>query len=167
MPPYGSLLDPECPRDPQRLRLDPVTAAGVTQIFAWYTDPQTSKPLYGVAKQRSDVPVPTPMGNPRWHASSVRGLLCHPVSTGIAQSGKSRPVPARTRKSALRPVGSGLSHRPTPPEDWRPIPVPALISQETCEAAQARLAQNSHRACRNNTAHQSLLRGLGSCGQGE
>src|ERR671933_2528156 len=41
VPPYGYLLDPECPRDPQRLRLDPVKAAVVTEIFAWYTDPQT------------------------------------------------------------------------------------------------------------------------------
>jgi site-specific DNA recombinase len=167
VPPYGYLLDPECPRDPHRLRLDPVKAAVVIQIFAWYTDPQTPQTLYGVAKRLSDVQVPTPMGKPRWNASSVRGLLCNPVYIGIAHSGKSRPVPARTRKSALRPVGPGLSHRPTPPEDWLPIPVPALISQETFDAAQARLAQNSHMACRNNTAHQYLLRGLVSCGQCE
>src|SRR5215207_9998151 len=41
VPPYGYVMDPERPRDPQRLRLDPVKAAVITQIFAWYTDPQT------------------------------------------------------------------------------------------------------------------------------
>src|SRR6516165_6481069 len=46
VPPYGYLLDPECPRDPSRLRIDPVKAAVVTQIFAWYTDPQTANTLY-------------------------------------------------------------------------------------------------------------------------
>jgi site-specific DNA recombinase len=167
VPPYGYLLAPECPRDPQRLRLDPVKAAVVTEMFAWYTDPQTPTTLYGVAKRLSDLHVPTPMGKPRWHVASVRGILRHPVYTGIAHSGKSLPVPARTRHSALRPVGPGLSHRPTPPEDWLPISVPALISPATFEAAQARLAQNRQSARRNNTAHQYLLRGLVSCGQCE
>src|ERR671932_2458238 len=38
--PYGYLLDPERPRDPARLRLDPVKVAVVEQIFAGYTDLQ-------------------------------------------------------------------------------------------------------------------------------
>src|SRR6267143_4345432 len=143
VPPYGYLLDPECPRDPSRLRLDPVKAAVVTQIFAWYTEPQMSSTLYGVAKPLSEAQLPTPMGKPRWNASSVRGILCNTVYTGIAQSGKSRPVPARQRQYALRPVGPGVSHRPTPPEDWAPIPVPAINSPALFDAAQARLEQNS------------------------
>jgi len=163
--PYGYLLDPDCPRDPSRLRLDPVKAAVITQIFAWYTDPQRPSTLYGVAKRLSDAQLLTPMGKPRWNASSVRGILRNAVYTGMAHSGKSRPVPARHRKSALRAVGPGLSHRPTPPEDWLPIPVPALISQVAFDAAQARLEQNSRTARRNNTAHAYLLRGLVSCGQ--
>ena len=93
VPPYGYLLDPECPRDPNRLRLDPVKAAVVTHIFAWDTEPQMSSTLYGVAKRLSDAQLPTPMGKPRWNASSVRGILCNPVYTGIAHSGKSHPVP--------------------------------------------------------------------------
>ena len=165
VPPYGYLLDPECPRDPSRLRLDPIKAAVVTQIFAWYTDPQTANTLYGVAKRLTDAQFPTPMGQPRWNASSVRGILRNAAYTGIAHSGKSHPVPARQRKSALRPVGPGVSHRPTPPEDWLPIHVPALISQATFDAAQGRLERNSRTARRNNTTYQYLLRGLVSCGQ--
>lgn len=165
VPPYGYLLDPECPRDPSRLRLDPVKAAVVTHIFAWYTEPQAPSTLYGVAQRLSDAQLPTPMGKPRWHASSVRGILCNAVSTGIAHSGQSRPVPARQRQSALRPVGPGVSHRPTPPEDWAPIPVPAIISPALFDAAQARLERNSRTARRNNTVYTSLLRGLVSCGQ--
>jgi Resolvase, N terminal domain len=49
VPPYGYLLDPEGPRDLSRLQLDPVKAAVVTHIFAWYTEPQAPSTLYGVA----------------------------------------------------------------------------------------------------------------------
>src|SRR6267142_6607694 len=36
--PYGYLLDPDRPRDPSRVQIDPVQAAVVAQMFAWYTD---------------------------------------------------------------------------------------------------------------------------------
>ena len=141
VPPYGYVMDPERPRDPQRLRLDPVKAAVITQIFAWYTDPQTPATLYGVAKRLTDDQIPTPRGGPRWNVASVRGILRSPVYTGTAYSERTRPVPARIRRSALRPVGPGYSHRPAPPEEWIAIPVPAIISPETFAAAQARLSR--------------------------
>src|SRR4029453_6057581 len=165
MPPYGYVMDPERPRDPQRLRLDPVKAAGITQIFAWYTAPQTPATLYGVAKRLTDDQIPTPRGGPRWNVASVRGILRSPVYTGTAYSERTRPVPARIRRSALRPVGPGYSHRPAPPEEWIAIPLPAIVSPETFAAAQARLSRNTQMARRNNTTHDYLLRGLVSCGQ--
>ena len=45
------------------------------------------------------------------------------------------------------------------------MPVPALISDETFEAAQHRLDRNVQMARRNNTTYEYLLRGLVSCGQ--
>jgi len=162
--PYGYVMDSERPRDPQRLRLDPVKAAVITQMFAWYTDPQTPASLYGVAKRLTEGHIPTPRGGPHWNVASVRGILRSPVYTGTAYSERTRPVPARVRQSALRPVGAGHSHRPAPPEEWIAIPVPAIISQETFAAAHARLSRNTHMARRNNTAHEYLLRGLVSCG---
>lgn len=163
--PYGYLLDPERPRDPSRLRLDPVKAAVVTQIFAWYTDHQTPASLYLVAKRLSDDQIPTPTSRRRWNVASVRGILRNTSYTGLAYSGRTRPAPARHRKSALRPVGPGASHQPAPPTEWIIIPVPAIISQELFDAAQARLDQNTQMARRNNTAHAYLLRGLVSCAQ--
>jgi site-specific DNA recombinase len=136
--PYGYLFDPERPRDPSRLRLDPVQAAVVQQMFAWYTDPRESVSLYEVAKRLSDVQRPTPKGGKRWNVASVRGILRSPTYTGIAYSGRSQPVPARQRKSALQPVGSGQSQQPAPMEAWMAIPVPAIMSQEVFEAAQHR-----------------------------
>lgn len=163
--PYGSVLDPERPRDPRRLRLDPVQAAVVTQIFAWYTDPPTPATLYSVAKRLTEAQIPTRRGKPRWNVASVRGSLCSPVYMGTAYSGRTCPAPARVRPSALRPVGPGQTRRPAPPEDWIPIPVPAIVSEETFAAVQARLARNTQMARRNNTTHAYLLRGLVSCGQ--
>jgi site-specific DNA recombinase len=165
VPPYGYVMDPERPRDPQRLRLDPVKAAVITQIFAWYTDPQTPATLYGVAKCLTDAHIPTPRGGPCWNVASVRGILRSPVYTGTAYSERTRPVPARIRRSALRPVGPGYSHRPAPPEEWIAIPVPAIVSPGTFATAQARLARNTQMARRHNTTHDYLLRGLVSCGQ--
>ena len=163
--PYGYILDPERPRDPQRLRLDPVKAAVVAQIFAWYTDPHAPATLYSVAKRLTEAQIPTRRGKPRWNVASVRGILCSPVYMGTAYSGRTRPASARVRQSALRPVGPGQTRRPAPPEDWIPIPVPAIVSEETFAAVQARLARNTQMARRNNTAHEYLLRGLVSCGQ--
>jgi site-specific DNA recombinase len=165
VPPYGYVMDSEHPRDPRRLRLDPVKAAVITQIFAWYTDPHTPATLYGVAKRLTNNQIPPPRGGRCWNVASVRGILRSPVYTGTAYGERTRPVPARVRQSALRPVGAGRSHRPAPPDEWIAIPVPAIVSQETFAATQDRLDRNTKMARRNNTAHEYLLRGLVSCGQ--
>jgi site-specific DNA recombinase len=163
--PYGYIQDAERPRDPQGVRVDPVAAAIVEQIFAAFTDPQHPASLYRVAKQLSDAGIPTPNNQSRWNVSTIRGILRSPVYTGQAMYGRTRPVAARRRKSALQPIGSGVSTQPTPPDDWISIPVPAIISQEQFDLAQTRLNQNKQLSRRNNTAHDYLLRGLVSCGR--
>jgi site-specific DNA recombinase len=163
--PYGYILDAEQPRDPSRVRINEVEAAVVQQIFAWYTDPEQRFSLYAIAKHLSEDGLPTPTGQPRWNVASLRGILTNPAYTGTAYANRTRPVPARQRKSALLPVGPGRSQRPTSKEAWIPIPVPAIISQEMFDQAQARLALNKQLARRNNTEYAYLLRGLVSCGQ--
>src|SRR2546429_8770743 len=109
--------------------------------------------------------MPAPMGGKRWNGASVRGMLRSPPYTGVAYSGRPRPAPARRRKSALQPVGAGQSQQPAPAEEWIAVPVPAIISAETFEAAQYRLDRNVQMARRNNTTYAYLLRGFVSCGQ--
>src|SRR6266513_128555 len=157
--PYGYLLDPERPRDASRVRLDPVQAAVVEQMFAWYTDTGQAPSLYQVAKRLSDAHIPTPRGGKRWNVASVRGILRSPTYTGVAYSGRTRPAPARQRKSALQPVGPGQSQQPAPAEEWIAVPVPAIISEETFQAAQHRLDRNVQMARRHNTTYEYLLRG--------
>ncbi len=163
--PYGYLLDAERPRDASRVQIAPVQAAVVAQMVAWYSDPQHPISLYEVAKRLSDAQIPTPRGGPRWNVASVRSILRSPTYTGTAYSGRTRPVPARRRKSALQPVGAGESQQPAPMEEWIAIPVPAIISQGTFDVVQRRLERNVQMARRNNTTHAYLLRGLVSCGQ--
>jgi site-specific DNA recombinase len=163
--PYGYILDAERPRDPTRIRINEVEATFVRQMFAWYADLEANVTLYKIAKRLSDDGVPTPRGGARWNVASIRGILKNPAYTGTAYSHRTQGIPARQRKSALLPVGPGVSSRPVPSEEWLSIPVPALIDQEQFDQVQARLASNHQMASRNNTKHSYLLRGLVSCGQ--
>lgn len=163
VPPYGYTVDPAAPRQPSGLRVDPIKAGIVTEIFAWYTDPQAPATLYTVTQRLNEQRVPTPGKSRRWNESSVRNILCNSAYAGMAHYGMTQQAPARQRKWALGPVGRGASQRPTPAEEWLPIPVPAIISPETFAAAQARMERNKQLASRHNTTHEYLLRGLVSC----
>ncbi len=77
--PYGSLLDPDRPREASRVQSDPVQAAVVAHMFAWYTDPGQSVSFYAVAKRLSDAQIPPPRGGKRWHVASIRGILRSPT----------------------------------------------------------------------------------------
>src|SRR5262249_34007121 len=125
--PSGSLLDPEPPRDPSGVGLDPVQGAVVEHMFAWYIAPQQAVSFDEVAQRLSEAQMPTPQGGKRWHVASVRGILRSPPSTGVAYSGRSQSVPARQRQSALQPVGSGQSQQPAPMAAWMALPVPAIL----------------------------------------
>lgn len=162
-PPYGYRVDPDHPRNPDLVHLDEAESAQVAQMFAWYLDAQTT--LYSIAKRLSDLSLPTPSGKSRWNVSTVRGILKNPAYTGNACTNRSRPIPAKHRKSALLPIGPGESSTPRPMDEWVAVPVPAIVSQETFEQVQAKLALNQQMAPRNNKSHQYLLRGLVSCGK--
>jgi site-specific DNA recombinase len=163
--PYGYLLDPEHPRDARKVSLDLVKSEIVRQMFAWYTAPQKRCSLYWIAKKLSDECIPTPSGGVRWNVATIRGILRSTAYAGMAYSGRTRPVPAVSRKSALQPVGPSDSVAPAPQEDWIGIPVPAIVSQELYDAAQQRFHENKQMSNRNNHKHDYLLRALVSCGQ--
>jgi site-specific DNA recombinase len=82
--PYGYLLDAARPREPRRVRLDPVQAAVVEPMFAGYDAPGQFVSFYAVATRRSDAQLPTPRGGTRWPVASGRGILRSPAYLGIA-----------------------------------------------------------------------------------
>jgi site-specific DNA recombinase len=65
------------------------------------------------------------------------------------------------------PIGRpGQTAEELPPEEWIfAATIPAIISQELFDLAQAKLAQNQSFAKRNNKSHKYLLRALVSCGR--
>jgi site-specific DNA recombinase len=159
--PYGYRLHPERPRDPAAVQVDPVAAAVVQELFVAYAAGGVT--LHALAAQLTARGVPTPTGKPVWRSTTIRNLLTNPAYKGQAASGRLRTTPARRRKSALEPVGRGMSTRAHPPQEWITVPVPALVSAEQFDLVKARLAANQ-RAARRSTTHPYLLRGLVSCG---
>jgi site-specific DNA recombinase len=159
--PYGYRLHPERPRDPAALQIDPVAAVVVQELFAAYAAGGVT--LHALAAGLTARGVPTPTGRPIWRPTTIRGLLTNPAYKGEAASGRLRTTPARQRKSALEPIGKGMSTTAHPSEEWITVPVPALVSAEQFDLVQRRLAANQ-RSARRSTIHPYLLRGLVSCG---
>jgi site-specific DNA recombinase len=159
--PYGYRLHPERPRDPAAVQIDPVAAVVVQELFAAYAAGGVT--LHALAARLTRRRVPTPTGKPVWRPTTIRNLLTNPAYKGQAASGRLRTHSARRRKSALEPVGRGMSTRAHPPQDWITVPVPALVAAEQFDLVQRRLASNQ-RAARRSTTHPYLLRGLVSCG---
>jgi site-specific DNA recombinase len=141
-PPFGYRLDPDWPRDAAAVRIEPGEAVLVAQLFDWY---------------------PEPPGKPRWTVASVRGILRDPVYAGRALTNRTRPVPARRRKSALLPAGRGITHAQRPEQEWIEVPVPPVVTEEAFAQVQAKLGANQQSAAR-NTRHEYLRRALVSCG---
>jgi site-specific DNA recombinase len=159
--PYGYRLHPERPRDPTAVQLDLVAAAIVRELFVAYAAGGVT--LHTLAAQLTARGVPTPTGRPIWRSTTIRNLLANPAYKGQAASGRLRTTPARRRKSALEPIGKGMSTTTHPSQEWITVPVPALVTAEQFGLVARRLASNQ-RAARRSTTHPYLLRGLVSCG---
>ena len=163
-PPYGYRLHPEHPRDPSGVRVEPAEGAMVAEIFAEYL--QDGAGLIQVAKHLFARGILSPTGKQRWGLASIRGVLTNPAYTGQVFAGRMNYRPAKIRRSATHPIGHPhQSATLKPQEEWIPVAtIPALVTQEQFDLAQAKLAQNKSFAQRNNKAHQYLLRALVSCG---
>ena len=162
-PPYGYQSDPVHPRAAASLRVAPCEAGVVTQLFAWYLEDGGT--ILRVARRLTAAGIATPTGKTRWNGASVRGILQNPAYTGTAYGNRTHMVPSQRRHSALRPVGPGQTHRLRPPEEWIPLPIPAIITPEVFAQVQEKIARNPRLATRHNTRHTYLLRALVSCGQ--
>jgi len=123
--PYGYRSDPDRPRDPAGLRLEPVEAALVGQMFAFYAE--TGATLYSVAKRLTDAGLPTPTGKPRWNVASLRGILKNPIlerAPGTPTApGSSRPALVRAHsgrwgRATATGTGRPRSGFPSPRPPW-------------------------------------------------
>jgi len=164
-PPYGYRLNPDQPRDPVGVWVEESEAAIVKEIFALYT--QGNYSLQGLATHLQQQGVRTPHDKTIWSLSTLRSILRQPVYLGQVYAQRHRYRAARIRRSATHPIGQPhQTAEELPPNEWILVAtIPAIISQEQYDLAQAKLAQNQTFAKRNNKSHAYLLRALVSCGQ--
>ena len=128
-PPYGYRLDPDRPRDPAGVTLEPAEAAVVRELFAAYLEDHAG--LFGLAKRLRALGIASPNGRPGWSPATLRGLLTNPTYTGQAYAGRWRSRAPRLRRSATHPIGRPSdSSVPVPAAEWLPVAsVPALVSE--------------------------------------
>jgi site-specific DNA recombinase len=163
-PPYGYRLDPEKPRNPSGVRLEPAEAAVVAEMFAWFL--RDGHGLLGLVQYLHDMHVPSPSGKEYWGGPSVRGILTNPSYTGQVYAGRTRYHEAKVRRSATHPIGKphGSAER-LPESEWIAVgPIPAIVTREQFDLVQAKLRTNQSCARRNNKVTPYLLRALVSCG---
>ena len=163
-PPYGYRLDPDKPRDPSGVRLEPAEAAVVAEMFAWFL--RAGGGLLGLVKHLHEMGVSSPSGKEYWGGASVRGVLTNPCYTGQVYAGRRRYRQARVRRSATHRIGKTHGTAELLPEgEWIVVgAIPAVVTREQFDLVQAKLAANRSFARRNNKVTPYLLRALVSCG---
>ena len=81
------------------------------ELFQSYADGEAT--LHALAVRLTARGIASPTGRRFWSASSVRGILSNPAYIGEAVSGRLQSRPSRGRRSALEPLGRGISTQPT------------------------------------------------------
>lgn len=142
-------------------------ASVVGAIFELYTKDRMS--IRGIKRYLFEKGICSPTGNAHWSASTLFELLKNSAYRGVAYYGKKERTPSNSnrltnRKLRLRGAVSSYGLRERDQEDWLPIPVPAIIDEETYASAQELLLRNKVLAER-NTKEGTLLQGLISCGE--
>jgi site-specific DNA recombinase len=104
--PYGYRVDPDRPRDPLGVRMDPAEGAVVQHLFVRYLHPGAT--LQGVVAALAREGVPTPHGRRQWSRSTLRWMLSNPVYLGQVDANRTRArgrTPAAFCHAAHWPTG--------------------------------------------------------------
>ena len=160
--PYGYRYIPKRDGVAGHLVIDEDEAALVRALYSWLIDEQLT--IRQILKRLNEGPWRPRSGKPRWSPSVVHHILADPIYAGTAYSNRYRFVPPqKPRKPRSACAYENSCRQPKPREEWIPIPVPALIDQETQARAQAQLARNAALSFRHNTKYAYLLRCLLTC----
>ncbi len=155
--PYGYRYIPKQEEVPGHLVVDEAEADFVRMLVQWLIDEQLT--VRQILKRLNAGPWTPRSGKPVWSSSVVHHILSDPIYTGTAYTNRYRFVPPKKPRVAPRAhAAENTCRQPRPREDWIPIPVPAIIAQETFDLAQAHLARNAKHSFSNNTKYTYLLR---------
>jgi len=162
-PPYGYKFVRKTQDSPATYATDEHEAEIVQTIFEYYTADRWSGTA--IARRLESDGVPSRSGFNKWWPSTIYSILKNGTYTGTAYMYKTKSVEPgkhpKVKKYRQRRK-SGKTERPR--EDWIPVPVPAIIEQETFDKAQKLLKDNATKSPRNNKKNKYLLRGLVICG---
>jgi site-specific DNA recombinase len=144
--------------------IDELEARVVREVFRRYIEDGAS--IGRIARLLSERGVPTRTGKRDWNPATIWGMLRNPAYAGQAAFGKTRVTGASarmTRPARRRGQRSGRKAREhLGAEQWKRIPVPALVSEEQFALVQERLQRNKRLSPR-NTRRRSLLQGMLVC----
>ena len=145
--------------------IDEVQAQVVRELFGRYV--QDGASIGEIARWLTERGVPTRTGKAMWDRSTIWAMLRNPAYRGRAAFGKTKTAerhggPTRTTRQRGERHGRRPTRYDTPAENWTLIPVPAIVTEETFELAQARLEDNK-RFARRNTKQLTLLQGVLVC----
>jgi site-specific DNA recombinase len=106
-------------------------------------------------------------GKAVWDRSVVWGMLKNPAYMGTAAVGKTPQGPLRPRRRAQRgrPLQPrrAVSTRDVPPEDWLPIPGPAIVAPAVFATVQEQWRDHQRHARQSRRGALSWLQGLVPC----
>ena len=162
VPPYGYRYIPVSEPGGGRWEIHPVESGVVRQIYEWYTQQDTK--IWSIVEHLNQLGDQAPPRGKRWTYSTVQSILKQPDYTGQAYFNRTRTCHeaiGRPKKQGRGPKRTP-SHEVRPREEWIPVTVPALISEDLWRKAQERLSMHKKFASRNSHRFY-LLRSLLVC----
>ena len=154
--PYGYRRRPRDAHGLARLEVFEPEAAIVRRIFDDYVHGGHS--LREIIRRLGADQIPPPTGHDRlWRPSTLSNLLRNEAYLGRLYANRTEAIPDPRPGRRSRQV-------PRPREDWIPIAGPAIIDEQTFEAAGRVSRDNSQWSPRRAEPGQWLLRGLVKCG---
>lgn len=136
--------------------IDPARADVVRLIYKWFTE--DGKSIYGIVDDLNAAGLTTMQGA-RWITTQVRRVLRNEAYSGRYVQRKWNMTGMRGNK--YKPKGEKIPRRPRPAEEQIPVPIPAVVSEDTWRRAQELLDARPRSGRR---IESYLLSGLGVCG---
>ena len=163
VPPYGYRYIPVSEPNGGHWEAQAIEQEVVRTIYTAYTEENLK--LAQIANKLNENIEKTPPRGLRWGYSTVQAILKQPAYTGKTYYNRTRTcheVIGQPKKHG-RGVKRSAVHQVRPKDEWIPMNVPPLISEEIWQKAQERLETNRKFSSRNNTSHFYLLRSLLVC----
>lgn len=161
--PYGYCYIPVHESNGGRWAVNEGEARVVRQIYDWYVSQALT--IHQLLQRLQDAGAQAPARGKRWQFSTVQAILKRRDYTGKAYYNQTQACHDGVGQPKRH--GRGPKQAPVrvlrPSEEWIPVQVPPLISEEIWLQAQERLAMNHKFAQRNNHKHFYLLRSLLVC----